>query len=55
MTAAGLERLDELEAELLIAKRFRGFVAAGFLPSLALSLAVHPDIATPLIERWAAA
>ena len=49
MTAAEFEELDELQAELWIATRFRQFVSAGF-PStlaLALALAVHPDIAVP--------
>ena len=55
MTAADFEKLDELEAELWIAKRFREFLAAGFPLSLALGLAVHPDIAAPLIEPAAAA
>jgi hypothetical protein len=50
MTAADFERLDELQAEIWIAKRFREFANAGFPPALALGLAVHPDIAVPRME-----
>jgi len=47
MPAAEFEELDELQAELWIATRFRQFVSAGFPSTLALALAVHPDIAVP--------
>ena len=47
MTAAEFEELDELQAELWIATRFRQFVSAGFPHTLALVLAVYPDIAVP--------
>jgi hypothetical protein len=50
MTAADFERLDELQAEVWIARRFWEFANAGFPPALALGLAVHPDIAVPLME-----
>jgi hypothetical protein len=48
MTAAEFENLDELQAELWLAGRFRSFVSQGFPPTLALAFAVHPDIATPV-------
>jgi len=55
MTAADFERLDDLQAERWIAERFRQFANAGFPTSLALALAVHPDIAVPPMEPGAVA
>jgi hypothetical protein len=51
VTADEFETLDELEAELWIARRFRAFVNSGFPPDLSLIFAVHPDVAVPAPEE----
>jgi hypothetical protein len=55
MTAEEFENLDELAAELWIARRFRQFVKAGFPVELSLMFAVHPAIEAPRAGSTAAA
>jgi len=47
MTEDQFENLDELHAELWIARRFRQFVSAGFPTELSLIFATHVDIDVP--------
>ena len=47
VTAEEFETLDDLQAELWIARRFRSFVETGFPPDLSLLFAVHPDVDVP--------
>jgi hypothetical protein len=47
MTEAEFENLDEVQAELWIARRFSRFVDTGVPPDLALVFAVHPDVDSP--------
>ena len=51
MTMEEFEYLDELQAELWIAERFRQFVNDGFPPDLSLVFAVHPEIQAPKGRR----
>ncbi len=48
VTAEEFEKLDESQATLFLARRFRNFARGGFPPELALQLAVHPEIDVPI-------
>jgi hypothetical protein len=48
VTAEEFEKLDESQAALFLATRFRNFARGGFPPEPALQLAVHPEIDVPI-------
>jgi hypothetical protein len=48
MTADEFEGLNDQQAEVWIAKRFRAFVLNGLPPDLSLIFAVHPEVDTPI-------
>jgi hypothetical protein len=48
MTADEFEGLDDQQAELWIAQRFRAFVLSGWPPDLSLMFAVHPEVESPM-------
>ena len=47
MTADEFEHLDDLQAELWIARRFREFINVGFPPDLSLIFATHAEVGVP--------
>jgi hypothetical protein len=47
MTAEEFEGLNEHQAELWIAQRYRAFVLDGYPPDLSLMFAVHPEVVAP--------
>jgi hypothetical protein len=53
VTTEEFERLNEHQAELWIAARYRRFVDSGFPPDLSLIFAVHPDVAVPPLAALA--
>jgi hypothetical protein len=52
MTADEFENLDDQQAELWIAQRFRAFVLTGWPPDLSLMFAVHPEVDAPDGDRY---
>ena len=48
MTADEFENLNDQQAELWIAQRFRAFVLNGWPPDLSLLFAVHPEVDAPI-------
>jgi hypothetical protein len=48
MTADEFENLNDQQAELWIAQRFRAFVLTGWPPDLSLMFAVHPEVDAPM-------
>jgi hypothetical protein len=47
MDADEFENLNDQQAELWIAQRFRAFVLNGLPPDLSLIFAVHPEVDAP--------
>ena len=47
MTADEFEGLNEQQAEVWIAERFRAFALNGLPPDLSLVFAVHPEVDVP--------
>jgi hypothetical protein len=48
MDSDEFENLNDQQAELWIAKRFRAFVLNGLPPELSLMFAVHPEVDAPI-------
>lgn len=48
MDSDKFENLNDQQAELWIAQRFRAFALNGLPPELSLMFAVHPDVDAPI-------
>jgi hypothetical protein len=53
VTTEEFERLNEEEAELWIAERYRRFVESGLAPDLSLIFAANPNVEVPRTSRHA--